>query len=277
MAGNNDLLKEFVLNGRLKLPPAPKSPLIDFFGLPPLPPKPKGVPLKIIPLPPKNRSELISRIQTQTRSLLNMNVQLVKARKVPAVSEVANNEAKIITTSVLHVDMRKSSQILENHDAVTALRIYKIFHAALVAVARYRKGRIRTFAGDRIGVVFDLHEERQRSIAVETAQMMEDVLQNSINPLIENTIGYSFDFGIGVDYGQMFVGKVGQTGADNNDLVWTGVAMNRASKLADYGSGVFVSQNVFDFMAPNLKNDDCIWIPSKNVDLGTIYQWAGRL
>jgi len=168
--------------------------------------------------------------------------------------------------------------MLEFLDPVTALRIYKIFHSALVATARLKKGRIRTFAGDRIGVIFDLLKERQRSTAVETAILMEDMLENIVNPFLENNIGHTIKYGIGIDYGKMFVGRIGQSGSDNNDLAWVGTAMNRASKLADIPEpGIYITNEVYTNMQLDLKDPSkMMWsMPIRNTDYGLIYKYFG--
>lgn len=254
--------------------PAARSALNDILGLPLIPPKPKGIPIRIAPPPPKDKTELSSKINKDTKSLLTMNIQLIQAQKIPAPQEIATNEAKVITTSVLHVDMRKSSQLLETFDPITALRIYKIFHAALVATARLQNGRVRTFAGDRIGVVFDLLEKRQRSVAVETALLMEEMINDVVNPILSANINHEIEYGIGIDYGKMFVGKIGQSGTDNNDLAWVGKAMSTASKLADITKpGIYITNAIFTGMSDDLKDNTMIWNPINHPEHGLIHQW----
>ena len=251
-------------------PKPPYSALNDFK----LPISTKGISLRIAPTPPKNETELSSRISRDTKTLLSMKMQLIQAQKIPTPQEVAINEVKVIKTSVLHVDMRRSSDLLDIFDPIIALRVYKVFHAALVATARFKNGRVRTFAGDRIGVIFDLNKERPRSIAVETALLMEEMINNIVNPILSTNIKYEIEYGIGIDYGQMFVGKIGQSGTDNNDLAWVGKAMNTASKLADIPKpGIYITDSVFTGMLKNLKDSSMIWEKINNSEYGIIHKW----
>ncbi len=243
--------------------------------LPPIQPlSPTGVKIRIAPSFPKTKAELIKKIDTDTKGILKKNLQIVQARKVPAPTEVSSNEAKLLRTSVLHIDMRKSSEILKQYLAKDALKIYQTFHAAMVSVSRFKNGRIRTFAGDRVGVVFDFYEKRQRSEAVETALSMQYVMEQIVNPQLLEIYGYRIEYGIGVDYGDMLVGRVGQDGATNNDLVWTGEAMTTASKLADFdGGGIYLSKTVFDLMATDLKDQTTAWAAYSS-NYGDVYKYS---
>jgi len=49
--------------------------------------------------------------------------------------------------------------------------------------------------------------------------------------------------------------------------------MNYASKLADYGNGIYLSQAVYNRITDKLKNDvNNFWLEKKDLALGSFYQ-----
>lgn len=232
--------------------------------------------IPIIRVTPTTEAGWIKRIREDIARITRRQFRLVKAQKIPEISEVAFDEAKLIQTSALHIDIRDSSSIINLCGHVNALKIYKIFHSSMVSIARSKGGRIRTFAGDRIAVFFDI-DKLQRTKAVETALLMHATLEQIIKPIISQEFLYILEYGIGVDFGEMLVGRIGQSGESNNDLVWAGNAVNRASKLADdYGSGIFISADVYQNMIRSLKeNVGMIWEPRKDLKVGAFYKFVG--
>lgn len=224
---------------------------------------------------PKTTQQLIMRIKEDTNKVIRAPLTTSRALKVPETTEVSHTEAKTITTSVLHIDMRGSTNIVRQFNSTDALKIYKIFHATMVSVALFKKGRVRTFAGDRIGVLFDPFKSVDD--AVETALLMQAAIEQILNPIFQERAKYSIQYGIGVDYGEMLVGRIGQYGNANNDLVWVGEAMNIASKLADdMGAGVFISDTVYCSMSSKLKEDmNMLWKKSLDINLGTVHEFVG--
>lgn len=295
MKNDDSTLSQYLLSGRQRpVLPSPSSLgdlLLDKVNLPSIPPPPNLAaaaqrylnpsPLMptIIPLlrtTPTTESGLIKRVREDAARIVKRQFRVTRARKIPTVSDVAFDEARLIQTSVLHIDIRSSSGILNQCGHINTLKIYKIFHTAMVIIARFKGGQIRTFAGDRIGVFFDI-DKVQRTKAVETALLMQAVIDNTINPLISQQFGYSLRVGIGVDFGEMLVGRIGIYGNPNNDLVWTGNAANYASKLADYNnSGVFISNEVHINMAKSLKEDvGMMWQVVNDANLGTFHRFIG--
>lgn len=258
------------------LPPIPSSiNSIKSVSLPPITvAKSPGISLQQL-FRPKTTQQLIKRIEEDTLRIIRTQINTSKAFKVPEITDVSHAEAKTITTSVLHIDMRGSTNIIRQFNAVDALKIYKIFHATMVSVALFKGGKVRTFAGDRIGVLFD--PSRSVDDAVETALLMQGVIEQILNPIFQERAGYSIQYGIGVDYGIMLVGRIGQYGNSNNDLVWVGEAMNVASKLADdMGAGVFISDTVHSNMSSKIMEDmNMLWKQSVDVKLGTVHEFIG--
>ena len=142
-------------------------------------------------------------------------------------------KGKCIETCVLFVDIRNSVELTRKHNSETMGRIYTAFTKGVLNAAREYNGYVRNIIGDRVMVVFPVSNCFVN--AVNCA-----ITINHISQLI-NEVFTSVDFhcGIGIDYGEMRVIKVGierrgNENAENKGLVWVGKPANLASRLTDF-------------------------------------------
>lgn len=173
-------------------------------------------------------------------------------------------KGKKIRTCVLFVDIRNSVHLTDKHQIKTMGRIYSSFTKSVLKVAREHNGYVRNIIGDRIMIVFDVYECFKN--AVECA-----ISINHISILIRDCFkNVDFRCGIGIDYGDMYVIKVGrerkgEENSDNKDLVWVGKPANKASRLTDYAGKELVDEfllvegkfHIFDglYITDNSYND----------------------
>ena len=144
-----------------------------------------------------------------------------------------SKKGKCIETSVLFVDIRNSVELTRKHNSETMGRIYTAFTKGVLNAAREYNGYVRNIIGDRVMVVFPVSNCFVN--AVNCA-----ITINHISQMI-NEVFTSVDFhcGIGIDYGEMRVIKVGierrgNENAENKGLVWVGKPANLASRLTDF-------------------------------------------
>lgn len=140
---------------------------------------------------------------------------------------------KEINTCVLYADIRNSVQLQKIHHTQTLGRIYTSFTKSVLKAAKYHKGHVRNIIGDRVMVIFP--EEECFTRAVNCAVSINHISSNIINSRFKDV---NFKCGIGIDYGQMRVIKVGIDKRDgekpeNRNLVWVGYPANYASRLTD--------------------------------------------
>lgn len=142
-------------------------------------------------------------------------------------------KGKCIETCVLFVDIRNSIELTRKHNSETMGRIYTAFTKGVLNAAREYNGYVRNIIGDRVMVVFPVSNCFVN--AVNCA-----ITINHISQMI-NEVFTSVDFhcGIGIDYGEMRVIKVGierrgNENAENKGLVWVGKPANLASRLTDF-------------------------------------------
>jgi adenylate cyclase len=141
--------------------------------------------------------------------------------------------AKLITTCVLYIDMRRSTDLNFAHKPRTVAKLYSAFVRAMTRTARYYGGHVRGIVGDRVMVLFDAQDCFKN--AVHCAIAMNTISQYIIN---EHFKANEVKFGIGIDYGRMLATKTGirrhgEEQGNYRNLVWLGRPANVASKLTD--------------------------------------------
>lgn len=144
-----------------------------------------------------------------------------------------DKKGKKIETCVLFVDIRNSVALTEKHHTQTMGRIYTAFTKAVLKIARHHNGHTRNIIGDRVMVVFPSKDCYTN--AVNCAITINHIAKKIINKYFS---GVDFKCGIGIDFGELRVIKVGiqRNGTENGEnkgLVWVGYPANIASRLTD--------------------------------------------
>lgn len=183
---------------------------------------------------------LESDINTIIDSTFDVNIS--KSTSVPTIEDSGITypnldekklNAKTITTCVLYIDIRKSTELNLKHKPKTLTKLYAAFMRSMIKAAQHYDGKVRNIIGDRIMVVFE--EENCFSNAVNTAILLNSVATYLLDPAFSHN---DITCGIGIDYGEMLVSKGGikKNGKENapyKSLVWLGKPANVASKLTD--------------------------------------------
>lgn len=112
-------------------------------------------------------------------------------------------KAKILKTCVLYVDIRDSVKMVESHNYVTMGKVYTALTKSVLKIADFYGAKVRNIIGDRVMVVFP--SENCFTNAVHCAVSINNIAEE-INKVFT---GVDFKSGIGVDYGEMRVIKVG--------------------------------------------------------------------
>lgn len=186
-----------------------------------------------------SNKEVIETIIQDIKDLNRTKFSYTKTGAVPSLNESSltfgtggEKKAKIIETCVLFVDIRDSVKLTLKHTAEEMGKIYTSLTNAVLRAADNHNGIVRNIIGDRVMLVFP----------------SLDCITNSINCAITinhaakeiNKVFTSIDFkcGIGIDYGELKVIKVGipkrnDERDENRGFVWVGKPANIASRLTD--------------------------------------------
>jgi adenylate cyclase len=184
--------------------------------------------------------DLINDIKEDVKDIKAKNFEYIITKSVPNRYDTAltfdkgvNKIGKEIDTCVLFVDIRNSVALNKKHNTQTMGRIYSVFTKSILKAAKYHNGHVRNIIGDRVMIVFD--PENCFKNSVECAYTINNIC-NTINSIFTDV---DFKCGIGIDYGNLKVIKVGlhRKGTpevtENRNLVWVGYPANIASRLTD--------------------------------------------
>lgn len=185
---------------------------------------------------------------------------------VQDVSYVPNLDDKKLTfgntglkfeTTVLYIDLRGSTALINKHNKGTVAKIHKAYYYAIVKIAKSLGGENRSFNGDSLLVFFQGTTKDTLSNAVKAAMQMKYMLSNSEGISKHLSKYTNIDFGIGLDDGDVLCTKVGIGGTyDNKDLIWIGNPVNKSTVLSDLGKSrkhIYISKRVYDNLNDNVK------------------------
>lgn len=186
-------------------------------------------------------SELKAMIEDVKKKPLSYNASSV----VPSITDVEltyesgkEKKGKLIKTCVLFVDIRNSVELTKKHQHETMGCIYTAFTKAVLSIAKEHNASVRNIIGDRVMVVFP--ENNCFTNAIDCA-----ITINHAATIIRDVFAnVNFHCGIGIDYGDMRVLKVGierkgDENQENKNLVWIGEPANLASRLTDVANKEF--------------------------------------
>ena len=191
-----------------------------------------------------NISEFEKDVREEIATILSseFNIDVTKTNSVPHSDDSAitfpnldekSQRSKFIETTVLYVDMRRSTDLSLKHHSQTVAKLYSAFVRGIMRCADAFHSEVRGIIGDRVMVLFA--PENCFANAVHTSILINSVCKHVIN---KHFIHDQVAFGIGIDYGRMLATKTGirrhgSAQQSYRSLVWLGRPANIASKLTD--------------------------------------------
>ncbi|WP_165357293.1 adenylate/guanylate cyclase domain-containing protein [Flagellimonas olearia] len=182
----------------------------------------------------------IEELTEDIEDIIQTEFSYITTVNVPSVTDTSltfgngeEKKAKELKTCVLFADIRSSVALTKKHHTKTMGRLYSAFAKVCLKAAHHHGGYVRNIIGDRVMIVFP--SANCFVNAVECAITINHVCNKIID---KNFNGMDFKCGIGVDYGELKIIKVGtpkqgDEAAENRGLVWTGYPANIASRLTD--------------------------------------------
>lgn len=170
-------------------------------------------------------------LKSEIRKIFKSTWQTRQGRVVPSVADLPlDNQGIEFDATVLYADLADSTGLVRLGDARFAAEIYKAYLTSACRVIKANGGFVTAFDGDRVMAVFT--SDSRQSAAARSALQLAWAVADIVNPALQelySSKSYQVRQAVGVDTGKMLVAKTGVRGA--NDLVWTGLAANRAAKL----------------------------------------------
>ncbi|PEI83392.1 adenylate/guanylate cyclase domain-containing protein [Bacillus toyonensis] len=198
-------------------------------------------------------------ITKKVKEILDTKFEIEDVTYVPDIENsklTFGNKGLRFESTVLHIDMRGSTKILNKHNRATVAKIHMAYFHTIVKIAHSLGGSVRSFNGDSMLVFFQGTTKETLSNAVKAAMHMRYMLAESeINNLLAT---YSeIDFGIGLDDGKVLCTKIGVGGESNNKgLFWAGNAVNKSVKVSDLAKKpnyISISKRVYDNLTDRVK------------------------
>lgn len=174
---------------------------------------------------------------------------------LPKVEDLSDsNKIYRCKTSVLFVDMRKSTKLSEQFDNTQLAKIYRSYIRVIVQAIRYSGGLVKDFMGDGVLAVFiDGEDGKSEDKAVNAARYITTCIDKVLNPVLDSTLDYRISCGIGIHTGEISVSKVGMKGKSSDEskseygIAWIGSSTNLACKFSgavDNGT-IFISSSTY--------------------------------
>jgi adenylate cyclase len=197
----------------------------------------------------------IKELEDKIADYTNGDYEIVETDTLPSPENVAfGKKAYKIKLTALCIDLRKSTDLLRIHDKETCGKIHKSYLTIASKIIIENGGQPRSFNGDSILAFWPAKLKSDISNSVRAAMQLKWALDVRFSKYFEK---YSkIDFGIGVDWGDVYIVKAGLPKNDNNnDLVFLGMCVNFASMIANQASGpchVEVSSDAYSNLTENV-------------------------
>lgn len=216
-------------------------------------------------------------IRQKTNDTLNNDFKVEEVDFVPKLRDLHfGNKGLKFTGAVLFIDMRGSTEVLNNHNKTTVGKLHTCFFHTIVKIANSMEGSVRSFNGDS-ALIFFQGKPEIISTAVKCAMRIKFMLSNTEHGINTQLSKYrELDFGIGVDYGEVLCTKVGIGGEQHNgDLFWIGNCVNKSTRLGSMSRNpnhVSTSKYVYDRLSDNLRigqRYSKLWEERKKINMWT--------
>lgn len=179
-------------------------------------------------------------IKAKVKAILDDKFDVTDVTYVPKVDDsklTFGNTGLKFTGSVLFIDLRGSTKILNDFNRTTVAKLHMSFFHTIVKIANSLDGNVRSFNGDSALIFFQGNYKETISTAVKCAMQIKYMIDNGTEGINEQLKKYSkLNFGIGVDHGNILCTKVGIGGEHNRDIFWIGNAVNKSTVLGDKSS-----------------------------------------
>jgi class 3 adenylate cyclase len=164
---------------------------------------------------------------------------------IPSRDKLTHANGFYVNCSCVFIDIRNSSGLTEKLLRPTLARIYRSFISECVALINSNADcREVNIHGDAVWGVMDTPYKSDIDSVFSTVAQLTSLIDILNCRLKKKKALDPISVGIGMDYGRALMIKAGHKGSTINDVVWMGEVVNRAAKLASYGSRTWSDSRV---------------------------------
>lgn len=195
-------------------------------------------------------------------SIIDNQMEINEVVKVPDISDSSLTfglTGQRFINVCFYIDMRGSTAVLEKHNANVVIKIHKAFFIVVLKVVNNNGGEVRSFNGDSLLAFFPGNNSTSIESAIKSAMQVKYLLlvdENCLNKKIKQKYDTEIDIGIGLDIGTTTAAKIGQSGSNNQDLIWIGSNVNHSVKISDdrkATNNIGITSRLYDNLTNNTK------------------------
>lgn len=174
------------------------------------------------------------RIEDRKNKFDDITNNLKSQKKFPDIKSLNLGEGREITAGVLFVDIVSFTERSRQETPEQLLFTLDIFLSEMATIVNGWGGTIEKFTGDGLMAIFDTSQTTIAGMAkdiIDVATTMRYSIDGPINSFLKSRGIEPIKYRIGIDGGQIVVGRLGIRG--DNDPVAIGWAANIASRLQE--------------------------------------------
>lgn len=174
------------------------------------------------------------------KSILDQeDINYEEVKELPNRDQLTFTNGFYAMATCLTIDIRSSSSLPDKYKRPKLARLYRSFISEAVAVINsHSKAREVNVAGDGVWGVINTPKKDDIDEAFSRAAMLASMV-DVLNCLSAKKGFDPISVGIGADYGRALMIKAGYFGSGLNEVVYMGDVVNRANKMATWGSSTF--------------------------------------
>lgn len=174
-----------------------------------------------------------------------------------AMSDCHQNRGYQTQLAVLFSDIRQFTPFVEQHLPYDVTHILNRYFYQMTEAIHLYHGKIDKYMGDGIMALFGLEEDDPQTTCLQAVSAGLEMLRelDHFNQYLQANFNLQFNMGIGIDFAEVLVGKMGHP--ENRQLTAIGDAVNVASRIEsktkEFKAKLLISQHVFQLIHPHLE------------------------
>jgi class 3 adenylate cyclase len=208
----------------------------------------------------------------RVQNILNSDIEVEEVETIPKkLKDFTYDNAKVTWISAIFVDLRDSTDFLENGDKEDVTKLLRSYSSEIIQILNSsdlcREIGVR---GDCVYGIFSTPKKKDIKEVLKLTYWINTYME-MLNKLLKESNMEEVKAGIGMSTSKDLIAKVGRKGTGINDRVWIGNCVAKADKLSkvtnkgtdpiainslSYSNSKDVDDKVTDFFSYD-ENDDC--------------------
>jgi class 3 adenylate cyclase len=176
-------------------------------------------------------------------------IESTRGRLEPEIEDMKLGEAKKFKLAVIHIDINGFKKLVQGLSQDQYLRLVSSFLTEMTQIVNDLDGMIDRYVGDQVTALFGIDHECEKcgpEDSLKCALNMMTVIKYSLNPYLKSIGLPSISCSIGIDFGDVWIAKVGIRGI--NQLTLVGTTVNIAAQLVEIANNdhILLGEDVYD-------------------------------